>query len=89
MSRTKKLVFAAMMISVGILLPLAFHAVPNGGAVFAPMHLPVLLAGFLCGPAYGLIVGAVCPLLSFIFTGIPTAAYLPNMMAELLCYGSV
>lgn len=86
MNNTKKTVFAAMMLAVGILLPMAFHAVPNAGSVFAPMHLPVFIAGMICGPFYGALVATVCPLLSFIFTGMPTAAYLPNMTVELLCY---
>ncbi len=86
MSNTKKTVFAAMMLAVGILLPMAFHAIPNAGATFAPMHLPVFIAGIICGPFYGALVATVCPLLSFVFTGMPTAAYLPNMTVELLCY---
>ena len=53
MSNTKKLCFSAMMLAVGVLLPMAFHAIPNGGSIFAPMHLPVFVTGFLCGPMYG------------------------------------
>lgn len=88
MNDTKKLCFAAIMLAVGILLPIAFHAVPNGGSIFAPMHLPVFITGFLCGPMYGAIVGLVCPLMSCLFTGMPAIAFLPNMMAELLVYGA-
>ncbi len=86
MSHTKKIVFSAIMVSVGILLPMAFHAF-DAGSMFAPMHLPVLIAGFICGPLYGILVGLICPLLSFIMTGMPNAAYLPNMMVELFFYG--
>ena len=68
---------------------MAFHAIPNGGNIFAPMHLPVFITGFLCGPMYGAIVGLVCPLMSCLFTGMPSVAFLPNMMAELLVYGTV
>ena len=89
MSNTKKLCFSAIMLAVGILLPMAFHAIPNGGNIFAPMHLPVFITGFLCGPMYGAIVGLVCPLMSCLFTGMPSVAFLPNMMAELLVYGTV
>ena len=76
------------MLAVGILLPMAFHAIPGGGNIFAPMHLPVFITGFLCGPMYGAVVGLVCPLMSCLFTGMPTVAYLPNMMTELLVYGT-
>lgn len=87
MSHTKKIVFAAIMVAVGILLPLLFHTIPNAGAVFAPMHLPVLVAGFICGPLYGILVGLICPLMSFLIRGMPDAAHLPNMMVELFFYG--
>lgn len=89
MSDTKKLVVSAMMVAVGILLPMLFHAVPNAGAVFAPMHLPVLVAGLLCGPFYGAIVGMLCPLLSSILTGMPALAVLPNMLVEMFLYGGL
>ena len=85
---TKRLCFAAIMLAVGILLPMAFHAIPKGGNLFAPMHLPVFITGFLCGPMYGALIGLVCPLMSCLFTGMPTVAFLPNMMAELLVYGT-
>lgn len=87
MNRTKKMCITAMMIATGILLPMAFHAIPNAGAIFAPMHLPIMCAGFLCGPIYGALTGIVCPILSFLFTGMPTVARLPNMIMELLIYG--
>lgn len=87
-SDTKKISFSAIMLAVGILLPLAFHAIPNGGTTFSPMHLPVFITGFICGPMYGALIGLLCPLTSFLFTGMPGAAYLPNMMAELFVYGA-
>jgi ubiquinone/menaquinone biosynthesis C-methylase UbiE/predicted membrane protein len=82
-----KMTRAAMMIALGVLLPMAFHAIPNAGGIFLPMHLPVLLAGFLCGPFYGALVGVVTPLLSSLWTGMPPVAMLPGMIAELCAYG--
>lgn len=39
---------------------MAFHAVPDAGATFAPMRLPVFVAGISCSPAaYGGAEGAV------------------------------
>ena len=80
----------SMMIALGIALPLAFHGVPNAGRVFLPMHLPVLLAGFLFGPVSGVIAGAVTPLLSSVFTGMPPMAPMPiavQMSVELAAFG--
>lgn len=33
-STTKKLVSGALCIAIGVLLPMAFHVIPNGGSVF-------------------------------------------------------
>lgn len=89
MSRVKKLVVAGLCTALCIVLPLAFHAVAGAGAVFLPMHIPVLLCGLLCGWPYGLAVGLLGPLLSSLLTGMPLAARLPGMLCELAVYGLV
>lgn len=57
------------------------------GETFLPMHLPVMVCGFLAGPAAGLVSGAVSPLVSSALTGMPAAAMLPFMTIELAAYG--
>ena len=47
--RTKNLMVAAMCAALCVVLPMAFHAIQNAGSIFLPMHIPVLLCGFLCG----------------------------------------
>lgn len=89
MTATHKMTTAAFLLALGILLPMAFHAIPNAGSIFAPMHLPVLLAGFICGPFYGALLGLLTPLMSFLFTGMPPVSVLPGMMVELFAYGLV
>ncbi len=88
-SPVKKLVFSALCISFCIVLPMAFHVFPNGGAIFLPMHIPVLLCGMLCGWPYGLACGLLGPLLSSLLTKMPAAAVLPSMMVECAVYGAV
>ena len=66
---------------------MAFHAIPNGGRIFSPMHVPVLLGGLLTGPFYGLIIGILTPILSNLLTGMPPAPVLPAMTAELAIFG--
>lgn len=88
MSKTRKMVFSALCVALGVVLPMVLHGLPGGGPVFLPMHIPVLLCGFLCGPWFGLICGALTPLLSS-FTGMPAAPVLPGMMCELAVYGLV
>lgn len=84
---TKKAAISAMLIAIGVTLPLAFHAIPNAGGVFLPMHIPVLLCGLICGWLYGLVCGILTPLLSSLLTGMPPMAYLPCMLFELATYG--
>lgn len=79
----------AVCIALCVVLPVAFHFIPNGGILFSPMHLPVLLCGIICGPQYGLICGLAGPLVSSLLTGMPAAAYMPTMMIELAVYGLV
>jgi len=89
MSKTKKLVITAMFVAVGIVLPLAFHTIPNAGRIFLPMHIPILLCGLIIGFPYGLACGIITPLLSSLITGMPPAAMLPAMVCELAAYGTV
>lgn len=51
------------------------------------MHIPVLLAGFLVGPASGFIVGILAPALSHLLTGMPPGYAVPLMSLELPVYG--
>lgn len=87
--RTKNLIVAAMCAALCVVLPMAFHAIPNAGSIFLPMHIPVLLCGFLCGWPYGLCCGLLGCLLSSVLTGMPPAAILPAMACELAVYGAV
>lgn len=87
----KRLVYAGLFVAFGLLLPMLFHALGMAGAVFSPMHIPVLPAGLGLGPALGAAVGLLTPLLSFILTGMPPASppILPLMMVEPAVYGLV
>jgi len=87
MSKTKRLVLAALCLALGVVLPIAFHSVANAGSIFLPMHIPVLLCGIICGWPYGLACGVLAPILSSLITGMPPMAYVPSMVCELAVYG--
>lgn len=87
MTKSKKLTVTALCAALCVVLPMAFHAIPEGGSLFSPMHIPVLLCGLCCGPLWGLCCGIIGPLLSSAITGMPMAAYLPPMLVELAVYG--
>ena len=86
-SNVRKTVFSAACVALCLVLPMAFHSIPNGGSVMLPMHIPVLLCGLICGWPYGGVCGLLGPLLSSVITGMPPAAMLPSMMVECAVYG--
>ena len=85
----KRTVLAALFVALCVILPMAFHAVPDGGSIFLPMHIPVLICGMLCGWPYGFLCGLMGPALSSMLTSMPPAAMLPAMMVECGVYGLV
>lgn len=44
-----KSIITAVCVALCVVLPMALHAIPKGGVLFSPMHLPVLLCGLVCG----------------------------------------
>ena len=87
-NKTYKMVLSAMFIALAYVLPFLTGQIPDIGNMLCPMHIPVLLCGFVCGPAYAAAVGAVAPLLRFMLFGMPKL--FPTgvaMCAELAAYG--
>lgn len=89
MRSVKRMTIAAVCIALCVVLPIAFHSIPDGGSVFLPMHIPVLICGLVCGWPFGFLTGLMGPLLSSVLTGMPPAAFLPAMMVECAVYGMV
>lgn len=89
MSQTKRVVIAAVCAALGVVLPMAFHALPGAGNVWLPMHIPVMICGLVAGPVAGAATGVLAPVLSSLLTGMPAAPILPSMTCELVAYGLV
>ena len=88
LSSVKKMVLTAICAAFCVVLPLVFHWIPNAGTVLLPMHIPVLLCGFLCGWQWGLAVGFIAPLLRSLTLGVPLLFPSALCMAfELATYG--
>lgn len=83
-----RLTSASLCLALGVLLPQLFHAIPNAGSIFLPIHMPVLICGFLSGWPFGLACGLLAPILSSLLTGMPPAPVLPGMVCELAAYGA-
>ena len=90
-SKTRRLVIASLFLAFGILFPLVTaHGLGVTGTVLLPMHIPVLVAGMLLGPAWGAALGVMTPVLSGLMTGMPVLfPMMPIMACELCTYGFV
>lgn len=86
---TLNMVLAAMFLALGIVMPFITGQIPEVGSMLLPMHLPVLICGFVCGWKYGLAVGFVVPLLRSVMFGMPPLMPTATCMAfELAAYGA-
>lgn len=86
--KTKRLVLASLFLVIGLILPFFTGQIPMIGNMLLPMHIPVLLCGFICGWKYGLAVGGLTPLVRSVLFGMPIL--FPNaigMAVELAVYG--
>lgn len=87
-NQTKKLVFSALMLATALLLPFLTGQIPQVGSMLAPMHIPVLLCGLVCGAPYGLAVGLIAPGLRFLMFSMPPIFPVGLAMTfELAAYG--
>lgn len=89
MTNTNRLVLSALFVALGVIIPQIFHMF-GLGSVFLPMHIPVILCGFICGPYYGLISGVLTVFLSSTITGMPPMMPVgAAMIFELAAYAFV
>ncbi|MBR5218149.1 MAG: ECF transporter S component [Clostridia bacterium] len=91
MKNTKlhKLIYSAIFIAIAYILPFFTGQIPQIGAMLCPMHIPVLICGFICGWPWGLAVGLISPLLRSVALGMPPMFPTAVCMAfELAAYGT-
>lgn len=86
---TKDLVLTGLLLALGLVLPNIFHLFGGTGPVFLPMHIPVLIGGFVLPPYLALLLGIVTPLVSSVLTGMPVMFPMGVIMLfELGVYGT-
>lgn len=86
----KRLVLGALFLALTLVLPFITGQIPEIGSMLCPMHLPVLLAGFVCGAPIAGIIGFTAPLLRFLMFGMPPIYPMGISMAfELMTYGII
>ncbi|MBQ0026433.1 MAG: ECF transporter S component [Lachnospiraceae bacterium] len=88
--KIKYMVLGAAFLALAMVLPLLTGQIPQIGKALCPMHIPVILCGFFCGPWYALAIGLISPLLRFLIFGMPVIV--PDgicMCFELATYGFI
>lgn len=84
-----KMLYSALFLALALVLPFLTGQIQTIGNMLCPMHIPVLLCAFLCGPQWAAAVGFIAPLLRFALFTMPP---MPNGIAmafELMTYGLV
>ena len=86
----RQMVLAAVLTALAVVLSRLLHALGGwqAGAIFLPMHIPVLLCGFLCGWKYGMLSGLLTPMIAMLVSGMPNGNTLFSMELELAAYGA-
>lgn len=86
--RLIKMTLAALFLALAYVLPFLTGQIAEIGSMLCPMHLPVLICGFVCGWPWGLAVGFIAPLLRSLTLGMPPLFPTAICMAlELAAYG--
>ena len=87
---SRNITVSALLLALAFVMPFLTGQIPEFGNMLCPMHIPVLLCGFVCGWPWGLAVGFVAPLLrSVILTMPPLFPKAICMAFELAAYGAV
>lgn len=84
-----RMTLSALFLALAYVLPFLTGQIPEIGSMLCPMHLPVLLCGFICGPVWGAVVGFIAPLFRSLTLGMPPLFPTAVCMAfELATYGA-
>ena len=79
---------SGMFLALAYVLPFFTGQIPEIGSMLCPMHIPVLICGFVCGWQYAALVGAIAPILRSVIAGMPPMYPIAlEMMFELAAYG--
>ena len=89
-SETLKMILSSLFLALAYVMPFLTGQIPEIGSMLCPMHIPILLCGFICGPFWGMGVGIAAPLLRSVTLGMPPLFPTAVCMAfELATYGAI
>lgn len=86
----QKMILAALFLALAYVMPFLTGQIPEIGSMLCPLHIPVLLCGYICGWPWGIAVGFIAPLFRSLTLGMPP--FFPTavcMAFELAAYGAI
>lgn len=76
--------FGLAFVIGNLLLPMAVHAIPDGGMIFLPLFFFTLVAAYSEGLLAGVLVAIASPLINYAATGMPSMEMLPTILFKSL-----
>ena len=79
----KTYLWATVFVACNLVLPQVFHLIPQGGVIFSPLSLVILVGAYKFGWKTGLLAALASPLVNHAITGLPAWEVLPVMTLKL------
>lgn len=82
-SEMRTYMMAALFVACNIVLPQLFHLVPQGGIIFAPLSLVILVGACKFGWRVALLAAVASPIVNHLLFGQPAAGVMALMAVKL------
>ena len=79
----KTYLWATVFVACNLVLPQVFHLIPQGGVIFSPLSLVILVGAYKFGWKTGLLAALASPLVNHLITGMPAWEVMPVMTLKL------
>ena len=79
----KTYLWASVFVACNLILPQLFHLIPQGGIIFSPLSLVILVGAYKFGWKTGLLAAIASPLVNHLITGMPAWEVMPVMTLKL------
>ncbi len=79
----KTYMWAAIFVACNLVLPQVFHLIPQGGIIFSPLSLVILVGAYKFGWKTGVLAALASPIVNHLLTGMPAMEVLPVMTLKL------
>jgi hypothetical protein len=80
----KTYLWATVFVACNLVLPQVFHLIPQGGVIFSPLSLVILVGAYKFGWKTGLLAAVLSPLVNHLITGLPAWDVLQVMTLKLV-----